>query len=296
MYQKLLLFCCCWYFSINTLSAQAPPNTNIYLFQIEQLTDSLIQVNNPQLLTNFNAQGYNNQPRFFSDDELYFTSQQPAQQQPDIYAFNLRRNTKTQITNTPEGEYSPTLTPDASYFSAVRVEADDAGTQRLWEFPTDRNNNGKPVFKYVKGVGYHYWLNNYQVAMFIVGEPNTMVVGDTRTDKTLQIATNIGRCFQDLPNGNMAYVHKENDYTYYIKSFNPYSRKSKTIVKTLPGSEDFAVLPEGTIIMGKGSKLYKYHPAYDTDWLEISDLRYYNIRKISRLAVSDDFKLALVSE
>lgn len=296
MYKKTLLLLNCIFFSTLTLCAQSPPNTNIYLFQLYQLTDSLIEVKEPRFLTHFNADGYNNQPRFFSDNDLYFTTQRPLEKQPDIYAFDLARKIKTQITATTEGEYSPTLTPNEKYFSAVRVEADAAGTQRLWEFPVDRKTNGKPVFKYIKGIGYHHWLNEYQVAMFIVGEDaNTMVVGDTRTDKTQEVASNIGRCFQDLPNGNMAYVQK-GTITSYIKSFNPYTKKSKNIIPTKTGSEDFAVLSEGTIIMGKGSKLYKYHPAYDTNWLEIADLRYYNIRNITRLAVSDDNKLAIVSE
>src|SRR6266851_5239494 len=33
---------------------------------------------------------------------------------------------------TPEGEYSPTVTPDGAHISVIRVEAD--GTQRLWRF------------------------------------------------------------------------------------------------------------------------------------------------------------------
>lgn len=296
MYKKILLPLNCLLFSAITLCAQAPPNTNIYLFQLYQLTDSLIEVKEPRYLTHFNAEGYNNQPEFINDNQLFFTTQRPNEKQPDIYALDLKKGIKTQITATTEGEYSPTLMPDYKSFSAVRVEADAAGTQRLWEFPINRNSNGKPVFKYLKGVGYHHWLNDYQVAMFIVGEPHTMVVGDTRNDKTIKIEDNIGRCFQKLPNGNMAYVHKASPDAFYINSFNPYSRKSQRIIQTKAGSEDFAVLGEGTIIMGKGSKLYKYHPAYDTDWLEIADLRYYNIRNISRLAVSEDNKLAIVAE
>ena len=67
------------------------------------------------------------------------------------------------------------------------------------------------------------------------------------------------------------------------------------VIDVVKGSEDFEVLPDGTFIMGSGSKLYKYNPYVDEDWREIADLRFYEIRNITRLAVSSDYKLAVVA-
>ena len=51
--------------------------------------------------------------------------------------LSLRRRvgSTTRVTNTPESEYSPTVTPDGAHISVIRVEAD--GTQRLWRFTID---------------------------------------------------------------------------------------------------------------------------------------------------------------
>ena len=68
------------------------------------------------------------------------------------------------------------------------------------------------------------------------------------------------------------------------------------IIASLGGVEDFAVLPDGSYIMGRGSKLYKFNRFRDEDWIEIADLRYYNITNISRLAVSPDLKIAIVAD
>ena len=46
------------------------------------------------------------------------------------------RERLSQVTNTPEAEYSPTVTPDRRHISVIRVEAD--GTQRLWRFAIRR--------------------------------------------------------------------------------------------------------------------------------------------------------------
>jgi len=54
--------------------------------------------------------------------------------QADIYRYDLQSGATTQVTNTAESEYSPTLMPDRKNISVVRVEA-DGKTQRLWKFP-----------------------------------------------------------------------------------------------------------------------------------------------------------------
>lgn len=288
MFTKVLtiLFCL-----LPLLTWAQPPRTNVYTFQMHQVTDSLFELSNPQYLTYFNADGYNNQPHFISKDELYLTVQYPYDEQTEIYSLNLKTRKKTQVTATPnESEYSPTLMPDKKNFSSIRVEADANKTQRLWQFPIDRSYNGKPVFKYETGVGYHHWINNYEVAMFIVSDPNYLTIGDIRNDKTTDIANNVGRGFQTMPNGDLVYVHKITDKTWNLMALNPYTKRPKKLIKTLEGSEDFVILPDGNIIMGRNSKLYKFHPAYDKDWLEITDLRFYNIHKISRLAVVKDYK------
>lgn len=274
--------------------AQDLPNTNIYLFDIEKKNDSTFLFQNGKFLTDFNKDGYNNQPFFFSDTELYITVGFPAEGQTDIYSLNLQNNTKLQVTRTAESEYSPTIMPDKSDFSAIRVELDANNSQRLWSFPVSRKDNGQPVFPNTIGVGYHYWLDNYRLALFMVDAVNYLAVGDIRDGKLEELTTNIGRTFKKSPAGNLAYVHKTSETTWFIKEMDKETLRSRVIAPTLAGSEDFAVLPDGTVIMGRGSKIYKYHPKKDNEWLEIADLRFYNINSITRLAVNSVGQIAIV--
>ena len=289
---------CCGLLLVPCLgTAQQAPRSNVFLFGIEQITDSVFRFTEPQYLTFFNRDGYNNQPHFMSDNQLYITVQRPYEERPDIYSLHLGKEQKIQITATPEGEYSPELMPSGRTWSAVRMEKDAANSQRLWEFPLDRKSNGRPVFKYITNVGYYEWLNRNEVAMFLVTDDGSkLVIGDVRSDQTTDVANNVGRSLQKRTGNELLYVQKATDLTWYLKSLNLSNRKSKILIETLPGSEDFAVLPDGSVIMGKGSKLYKYHPSYDKSWVEVNDLRFYNISKITRLAASRDGKLAIVGE
>ncbi len=288
---SLLLLC-------GTLAAQLP-QSNVYLFNLRQLTDSTFEFSRPRYLTAFNSNGYNNQPVFISNTEIYLTVQMPGMTQPDLYALNLQQRTKTRVTRTPAGEFSPARTPDYYKFSAIRQEITGADTVlRLWEFPIDRLSGGRPVFRNLTGMGYYTWLDSRRLALFMIGSPNYLGLASTDSDQVQPIATTVGRSFQKLPNGNLAYVQKANFGQWLLMEKNLFrpELQPQNIIATLPGSEDFVVLPDGTFIMGQGSKLYKFNRLRDRQWKEIADLRFYNIRSISRVALSQDLQLGIVAE
>ena len=290
----------CFSFLFLTLSqAQPLPNTNVMLFDMDQKSDSTFSFKNPKFLTDFNKDGYNNQPYFMADDELYLTIQPKGDtSQTDIYSLDLKRKTITQVTNTVESEYSPTFIPPSRIsedfeFSCIRVEMD--GTQRLWKFPLNRNNNGKPVFNELTGIGYHYWVDYRDVVLFIVGTPHKLYVADARDASTYFVTSNIGRCFQEMPDGTIAFVEKVSEGSWLLKKLDTRTYRTTLITATMNNNEDFVVLGDGTIIMAQGTKLYKFNQRRDITWLEIADFVFYGMRKITRLAVNDsESKIAIV--
>lgn len=288
----LLLTCLfCW----KILTAQLP-NTNIYLFKMEQLGDSLFLFKNPQLLTGFNSDGYNNQPAFVSNNEIYFSmGKTDVTGQTDIISLDLANKVKTQVTLSADREYSPTPMIEPFYFSCVRQEADGKNTQRLWFFPMDRSSKGRPVLPIQTDVGYHCWLKNELVALFVVGEPHKLALANTKDQSVKFLESNIGRCFQRMSNGNLAFIDKGDPTSWKIKELDLNTLRSATVVATLPQSEDFVILPDNTFIMAKGSQLFKYKKGWDTGWLKIGDFENLGLRGITRMALSSDGKIALVN-
>ncbi|MEN0004323.1 MAG: hypothetical protein AAF798_09275 [Bacteroidota bacterium] len=274
--------------------------TQVFLFDIEPIADTSYRFSNPRYLTGFNANGYNNHPSFVNDSLVYISSQQPSESQPDIYELNLNRKTLIRVTSTAEGEFSPAQMPDEYNFSAVRQEFKQGDTLlRVWQFPIDRVGNGKPIMKYFNKTGYYEWIDGVRMAIFNVEDPNRLSVVDTRSDEEYDIARNVGRCFRMQPNGKLAYVQKSTfgDWTIMEKNIYQIRREPAEIIQTLPGSEDFAVTRNGIIFMAKGSKIYKFNRYRDQNWVEIADLRFYEIRDISRLRLNyDDSKIAIVGK
>ena len=280
-----------------SLAAQNAGKSDLLLFSLSKTADSTWRPDAPRFLSAFNRGGYNNQPNFFGNHELWLTAQFPKDTtQTDLIALDLLLKTQTRVTNTPStAEYSPTPMPGGKRFSAVRVEED--GNQRLWSFPLDRSDNGRVEFPKTYNVGYHCWLHDTLVAFFIVGEnglPHTLQVLGTKSQKPQRIASNIGRCLAKRPDGKLLFVQKATEQTWFLKTWDA-KTNAQEILLTMPvGVEDFVLLPDGTLLCGNGPKLMQLNLRRETTWKTISDLSKYGVKKITRLAASKDGKLAVV--
>ncbi len=263
--------------------AATPGFSDIFIVDIKNERGGM-QFGQPLKFTTF--VGYNNQPSFLPDGRsILYTS--IRDKQADIYRYDLRSRATSQITNTAESEYSPTLMPDGNNISVVRVEAD--GTQRLWKFPL---NGGQPslILEHIKPVGYHLWIDNHTLALFILGakgKPNTLQVVDVPTEKAEIVAENPGRILRRIPHRNkLSFVQKISDREWIVKAFDLKTRKIATMIKTFPGIEDYAWTPAGILLMAKGAKMFKWNPAVDQDWLEIADFSEAGLNRITRITVS----------
>src|SRR5207302_845078 len=92
-------------------AAAAIPSTDIYLYRRSR---GLLPFRS-RLVNITNRPGYDNQPAFDGSAILY-TSIRDGQ--ADIWRFEDGRH--TQVTSTPESEYSAALSPDGSSISVVR--------------------------------------------------------------------------------------------------------------------------------------------------------------------------------
>lgn len=269
----------------------APPSTDIFLVDVLKRGGQLA-LGTPVNIT-FRP-GYDNQPSFTPDGKsLLFTSQREGEQ-TDIYRYELATRFTAPITKTAESEYSPTVTPDEKSFSVIRVEADK--TQRLWQFPLA---GGAPtlVLTNIKPVGYHVWLDANTLALFVLGQPNTLQLVDAKTEKAEVLAQSIGRALHRIPGqpSQFSFVHKA-EKEWWIKAYDLKTRQTTNLIKTLTGSEDCAWLPNGTLLMAQGSKLYKWQRGKDADWQLVADLEASGVTNITRLAVNaKGDKLAFVA-
>jgi dipeptidyl aminopeptidase/acylaminoacyl peptidase len=274
--------------------AAAPPDTDIYVVALNAAGGARPEFGRPSNVTN--RAGYDNQPSFTPDGRAILFSSQRENSQTDVYRYDLAAAQTTRVTATPESEYSPTVTPDGKFFSVIRVEA--GGTQRLWKFPLAGAAPAPAlVMTDVKPVGYHLWLDARTLALFVLGadnRPNTLQVAvlGKQPGEVIELstmATNIGRSFQHVSGRRDAFtfVHKLSPDDWVIKTVDLKTHRTATLAKTLAGSEDYARLPSGAILMASDAKLFRLNPAgAQQGWQEVADFTAACSCKITRLTVS----------
>jgi hypothetical protein len=70
----------------------------------------------------------------------------------------------------------------------------------------------------------------------------------------------------------------------------------RPVTTCINGSEDFAILRDGSYLMAGGSKIYRFDPIRNPQWKEVVDLRFYGIKNISRIESNGFGKLAIVTD
>jgi dipeptidyl aminopeptidase/acylaminoacyl peptidase len=284
MSRTVLLFAFCLILALPA-QAQDVPSTDIWLMRL---------ANGPaQPLVNLTDRpGYDNQPAFTPDGKALLYTAMDSTGQTDIYRIDLGAQTRMRLTHTAESEYSATPMPSGG-FSVIRVEGD--GTQRLWRFADD-GTTPSLLLTDIKPVGYHAWGDTSTLALFVLGDPPTLLVADRTPGRADTLAWNIGRSLHKVPGTHAgSFVQKSETDPWRIQQLDLGTRAITTLAETQPGREDYAWLPDGSLLMSDGTALYGW-PAGAENWKLIADLSGAGFSDITRLAISPDGAwLALVA-
>jgi dipeptidyl aminopeptidase/acylaminoacyl peptidase len=283
------------------LIAQAapPPATEVYLAPLA-IQGGRVEIGKPINISN--SPGYDNQPSFTPDGaSLLFTSVR-AERKPDpangaaigsdIYRYDIASKTISQVTNSPESEYSPTVTPDGRHISVIRVESD--GTQRLWQFTLD-GREPTVLWPAIKPVGYHAWADASVLALFVLGEegrPATLQVADSKTGQSSIAATGIGRSIQRIPGGGISFVSRPpakagEPVTLTVTELDPMTRKTRALVTMPPGATDAdtAWTPDGLLLASVKGQIFQWRRG-DKEMTLSVDPASMGIKGVTRLAIS----------
>jgi len=268
----------------------AQTGSEILLFDLNVKKDK-VTISNPKNVTNH--KGYDNQPSFHTDQPILYYSSFNDEGRADIKSYNYKTGETVSITQTTEREYSPTLTPDKSSLSCI-IQRDN-GAQDLGKYSI---GGGEPsVIIDNMTVGYHVWADNSHLALFILGEPQTLHYLRLPTKEDTVLAQNIGRSLHKIPGQrSISFIQKKSNADWEIKKLESVTLKITTLATTLPGQEDITWTPDGKIISSDGSKIYFLDHARGKNWVEVSIQSGGELLKgVTRLSVnSKGDKLAVV--
>ncbi|WP_169726053.1 TolB family protein [Aestuariibacter salexigens] len=278
----------------SSLQAQVP-GSDILLASISVGSDN-IEVSAIKRLTDRTQ--YDNQPYFLADGKsLYYTAaiESDSSSQMDIMAFDLNTGDAVNLTNSAQSEYSPTPLPTGNGFSTIHVDKD--GKQWLWAYENNGESRGKLLD--AEPVGYHAWVDEKRVIMFVLGEPHTLQMGNLDSNTSRVVAADIGPSLYAIPGStNMSFTQRlgsGEQAAWWLMSYNPADDSVTKLIQMPANVTYYTWLTDGSVLLAQGSKLYRWQSASTQQWREVADLTDACGAGITRLAANQQMsQLALV--
>lgn len=268
--------------------------SEIYLCNLK-VKGGAVTISAPKNITNH--PGYDNQPFFHPSQPLIYYASFTDSSQSDIKTYNYQTNITKNFTETPESEFSPTVTPDEKYISCI-IQRNN-GAQDFAEYPV---GGGLPetIINYML-VGYHVWIDERSVLLFVLDDSthNSLHYFNLITREDVVVAHNPGRSLHKIPGEEaVSFIEKKSENDWVIQKFNSKTREITTIAPCIPKHEDITWLKDGLILSSDGQKFFVYDTQKPNGWEPVkwNDTAIV-LKNITRLAVNNaNNRLAIVAE
>lgn len=274
-----------------TLSVEAQPGADVYLLDLS-VSAGKMKLSNPKNISD--KIGYDNQPFFHpSEPLLYYVSSMPDKQ-TDVWSYNLRTGARTQLTQTPDSEYSPTVIPGSQYLSCI-VQRASNGDQDLVKYELKKPTNQSVILESQKvgKVGYQAWISDNELVTFILGEPQTLHYMNLAQRKDTILALNIGRSLHRIPKRKAFSFVQTIEGRSMIRSFEPARNTIADIAEGQAGSEHYNTwTSDGILLESKGNEILSFDPV-SKQWQPLQLPENLPKKKISRMAIQGN-KMAIV--
>jgi hypothetical protein len=285
------------------------PGFDIYIGDLD-LQDKRLKVSHLKAFTE--RAEYDNQPLFLLDgDSLLYTSalttnkiEQEIEQeseQTDSMLISLESGHVINLTNSEESEYSPTLMPSGESFSVIRAANDK---QKLWRYPLyPQQLSAEPASELLTNidpVGYHSWVDDNRVMLFVLGQPHTLQLADVIKQSSQVLDINIGPSLFAIPHSSLmsytASIGEGDDIQWQLKSYHPETGQIELITTLPKGAFYYAWAGNGYAITAVNSILMQWDKAnVDKGWQSFADVSDMCPKGVTRLTTnSQNSKIALV--
>ena len=131
--------------------------------------------------------------------------------------------------------------------------------------------------------------------MFVLGDPPTLSLAELGKPGARELAKNVGRSIHSVPaRAAVSFVDKSREQ-WSIEEMDLESNEENRVALCIEGSEDYALAPDGRLMMASGAALYTLRPG-ESEWTLVRSFEDLGLADITRLALSPDGKrLALVA-
>lgn len=266
--------------------AQALVPVNLYSAELTWVGGTL-RIGAPKKLTG--DRGISSQPSFTPEANaiLFVSRRDSANAQSDIYRIDLATGAEDRITNTPEMENSPTITPDGKLMVIRWIPATLFKEWGPWIYDID-GRPAKGVLPSPDTVGYYARLDSVTFAMMRPKSRPAIAIFDTRSRTMTDYDWPVANLPPQLVPGKRAISYARTDSLgrNRIRRLDLVSKQSSDVAPALRGRTVHTWTQRGTILMGRGNKVFALDPAVDTVWRQVAAFSDPELQSISSYVIS----------
>jgi hypothetical protein len=277
-------------FTCSLLIAQS--NTEVFVMDLE-FSENDFNIENIKNVSN--NPGYDSQPFFINNDHIVYA--RTFDNQTDIAKYHLKNESLINVSETNiGGEYSPQKIPNSNYYAAVRL--DTTGLQRLYKYNSNTKQSSL-LFEKLQVAYYSFYDENRLLSSVLSGANLDLVYSDISKKSNDTLLVKVGRSIHKVPNtiNTMSYTSVNDEGNMDIFQLDISTLESFFVSQLPVGIQDHIWLDESTLLIGSLDKLFLLDLFGNGDWKLVADLSKYNVKDITRLALSPDgSKLAMVAQ
>tara|TARA_B100000809_G_C15139594_1_gene532516 strand:+ start:6146 stop:7036 length:891 start_codon:yes stop_codon:yes gene_type:complete len=277
-------------FTCSLLIAQ--PNTEVFVMDLK-FSENDFNIESFKNISN--NPGYDSQPFFIDNEQIVYA--RTYYNQTDIAKYHLKNESQINLSETKiGGEYSPQKIPNSNYYAAVRL--DTTGLQRLYKYDSDSKQYSL-LFGNLQVAYFSFYDQNRLLTSVLSGANLDLVYSDISKKSNDTLLVKVGRSIHKVPNtiNTMSYTSVNDEGNMDIYQLDITTLESFFVSQLPIGIQDHIWLNEATLLIGSLDKLFLLDLFGNGDWKLVADLSKYNIKDITRLAISPDgSKLAMVAE
>jgi hypothetical protein len=278
MHKYIIIFL---FLSIN-LNGQGQAVSHLYSMDYEMEEDSF-SISSIQFLSDFNKQGFNGNFDVNDKNQIIYSANANLNNinATELVLLDLEDSSLEILTNNNKQDDYPRFIGNSTY-----IQIQKAYNESILAIRSVSNAiQAERILSSLSNINTAINLDNDAFILNLISDLNYLAVAYESDSSFKILEANVGPKILKFSDTQFFYVHKVRPDYWLLKRYDLEYLKKKSVSILPIGIDQFDMFPDGSFLIGKGSKLFRFNPLISEDWIEIDDLSEFGIYNISQVGI-----------
>lgn len=266
------------------LFAQKQTVSHLYALDFE-LENDTFYLNDISFLSSFNEVGYNGHFDINEDNIVIYCANANLSNPnaTELVRLDLEEESLSVLTNNNRMDDYPSFIGRSSY-----IHTQSLFDESILAIRSISNAvRAERILSNLSNIRSAITLDNDVFILNLESDLDYLAVAYDSDESFKILEANVGTRIVKFTDSQFFYVHKVRPENWILKRYDLQYLKKKSVVEMPTDCDEFDLLPDGSFITAKGSKILRYNPLLSENWEVIEDLSTFGINQISQIVVGN---------